>query len=110
MPRLIFKCPYIQGGSKKAAAHLSNYVRYMATREGAQRLPEQTAQLFTTGSVLADGPDDIIRADDVIEMGNHFRMFDWMLDHVDDPVDKTMVCTMQCPWKAFMPSMIRSAE
>ena len=45
MPRLIFKCPYIQGGSKKAAAHLSNYVRYMATREGAQRLPEQTAQL-----------------------------------------------------------------
>ena len=48
MPRLIFKCPYIQGGSKKAAAHLSSYVRYMATREGAQRLPEQTAQLPAT--------------------------------------------------------------
>lgn len=48
MPRLIFKCPYIQGGSKKASAHLSNYVRYMATREGAQRLPEQTAQLPAT--------------------------------------------------------------
>ena len=63
--------------------------------EGSTLTPEQTAQLFTTGSVLADGPDDIIRADDVIEMGNHFRMFDWMLDHVDDPVDKTMVCTMQ---------------
>ena len=63
--------------------------------EGSTLTPEQTAQLFTTGSVLADGPDDIIRADDVIEMGNHFRMLDWMLDHVDDPVDKTMVCTMQ---------------
>ena len=48
MPRLIFKCPYIQGGSKKAAAHLGNYVRYMATREGAQRLPEQAAQLPAT--------------------------------------------------------------
>ena len=48
MPRLIFKCPYIQGGSKKASAHLSNYVRYMATREGAQRLPEQTAKLPAT--------------------------------------------------------------
>ena len=48
MPRLIFKCPYIQGGSKRAAAHLGNYVRYMATREGAQRLPEQTAQLPAT--------------------------------------------------------------
>lgn len=48
VPRLIFKCPYIQGGSKKSAAHLGNYVRYMATREGAQRLPEQTAQLPVT--------------------------------------------------------------
>ena len=48
MPRLIFKCPYIQGGSKRAAAHLGNYVRYMATREGAQRLPEQTAKLPAT--------------------------------------------------------------
>lgn len=34
MPRLIFKCPYVKGGSQRAAAHLSNYVRYMATREG----------------------------------------------------------------------------
>ena len=48
MPRLIFKCPYIQGGSKRAAAHLGSYIRYMATREGAQRLPEQTAQLPAT--------------------------------------------------------------
>lgn len=48
MPRLIFKCPYIRGGSQKAVAHLSNYIRYMATREGAQRIPEQTAQLPAT--------------------------------------------------------------
>jgi len=48
MPRLIFKCPYIRGGSQRAAAHLGNYVRYMATREGAQRIPEQTAQLPAT--------------------------------------------------------------
>ncbi len=48
MPRLIFKCPYIQGGSKKAAAHLSNYVRYMATREGAQRIAADKAQLPAT--------------------------------------------------------------
>ena len=48
MPRLIFKCPYIQGGSKKAAAHLSNYVRYVATREGAQRIASDKAQLPAT--------------------------------------------------------------
>ncbi len=34
MPRIIFKCPYIKPGTKKAAAHLNNYVRYVATREG----------------------------------------------------------------------------
>ena len=44
MPRLIFKCPYVRGGSQKAAARLSNYVRYMATREGAQGLSPSKAQ------------------------------------------------------------------
>lgn len=44
MPRLIFKCPYIRGGSSRAAPHLSNYVRYMATREGAQRLDTKDGQ------------------------------------------------------------------
>lgn len=38
MPRVIFKCPYIKGGSSSAASHLENYVRYMATRDGAQRI------------------------------------------------------------------------
>ena len=35
MPRLIFKCPYIESG-QKTSAHLSNYVHYMATRDGAE--------------------------------------------------------------------------
>ena len=48
MPRLIFKCPYIRGGSGRAAPHLSNYVRYMATREGAQRLNPKDGQLPAT--------------------------------------------------------------
>ena len=48
MPRLIFKCPYVKGGSQKAAAHLSNYVRYMATREGAQKFSPNQSQLPAT--------------------------------------------------------------
>lgn len=39
MPRLIVKIPYTKGRSVKASAHLKNYVRYMATREGAEKLP-----------------------------------------------------------------------
>ena len=38
MPRVIFKCPHIKGGSVKAAAHLSNYVKYAATRNGVERV------------------------------------------------------------------------
>ena len=48
MPRLIFKCPYVRGGSQRAASHLSNYVRYVATREGAQKFSPNQAQLPAT--------------------------------------------------------------
>lgn len=48
MPRIIFKCPYLKGGSERAASHLHNYVRYMATREGTQRITPATEQLPAT--------------------------------------------------------------
>lgn len=48
MPRIIFKCPYIKGGAPGTAAHLGNYVRYMATREGAQRVAPDQSQLPAT--------------------------------------------------------------
>ena len=48
MPRVIFKCPYLKGGSKRAASHLQNYVRYMATREGAQHMAIGHEQLPAT--------------------------------------------------------------
>ena len=38
MPRVIFKCPHIKGGTKKAASHLANMVEYVATREGVQKI------------------------------------------------------------------------
>ena len=38
MPRVIFKCPHVKGGTPKAAAHLGNAVGYIATRKGVQRI------------------------------------------------------------------------
>lgn len=38
MPRVIFKCPHVKGGTAKAAAHLGNAVGYIATRKGTQRI------------------------------------------------------------------------
>ena len=48
-PRVIFKCPHIKGSSStKAAAHLSNYVSYISTREGVERVdPGQSAKPAT---------------------------------------------------------------
>ena len=37
-PRVIFKCPHIKGGGFFAAAHLGNYVKYAATRDGVERI------------------------------------------------------------------------
>ncbi|NBI67327.1 hypothetical protein D1646_10990 [Pseudoflavonifractor sp. 60] len=48
MPRIIFKCPYIKPGTEKAAAHLNNYVRYVATRDGTDLLkPDKAGQPAT---------------------------------------------------------------
>lgn len=45
MPRIILKCPYLKGGTKKASAHLSNLVTYMATRNGAEKLTVENKNL-----------------------------------------------------------------
>ncbi|MBD5085688.1 MAG: hypothetical protein HDT33_11765 [Clostridiales bacterium] len=47
-PRVIFKCPHIKGSGEKAAAHLSNYVGYISTRNGVERVdPGQAAKPAT---------------------------------------------------------------
>ena len=48
MPRIIFKCPYIKPGTGGAAAHRSRYVRYVATREGVEKLTPDKADLPAT--------------------------------------------------------------
>ena len=48
MPRIIFKCPYIKPGTGKAAAHLNNYVRYVATRDGVEKLTPDKAITIPT--------------------------------------------------------------
>ncbi len=48
MPRVIFKCPHIKGGTPKAAAHLGNAVNYYATREGVQRIDSGKMNLPAT--------------------------------------------------------------
>lgn len=62
MPRLIFKCPYIKGGTS-SATHLENYVKYMATRNGVERIepgrsgwPATSKQKKMVEQILRDFP------------------------------------------------------
>ena len=48
MPRVIFKCPHVKGGTPKAAAHLGNAVGYIATRKGVQRIDSGKMNLPAT--------------------------------------------------------------
>lgn len=48
MPRVIFKCPHVKGGTEKAAAHLGNTVAYIATRKGVQRIDSRKMNLPAT--------------------------------------------------------------
>lgn len=38
MARIILKCPYLKGGSEKTAALLNHLVKYIATREGVEKI------------------------------------------------------------------------
>ena len=63
MPRIVFKCPHIKGGTKKAASHLKNMVEYIATREGVQKidpgklnLPATTKQIKMVEKLVREFP------------------------------------------------------
>ena len=48
MPRLILKCPYLKGGSKKTSAHLENLVNYIATRDRVEKIRIADKNLSST--------------------------------------------------------------
>ena len=61
--------------------------------EGTRLTEEQTAEMYETNSVTTLG-SEVIQADDLIETKNHFRLFDFMLDHYADPITKDMMKEM----------------
>lgn len=48
MPKIVLKCPYLKGGTKKTAAHLSNLVTYMGTRSGVEKLTKEKGSIPST--------------------------------------------------------------
>lgn len=60
--------------------------------EGTKLTEEQTSQIYETHTINTS--EDSIKTDDILEMINHFRLFDYMLDNMDKTIDKEMILTM----------------
>lgn len=61
--------------------------------EGSRLTEDQTENIFDTSSFISKS-DDLIKLDDLIEAKNHFKLFDYMLDNVDNPISKEMIIEM----------------
>lgn len=61
--------------------------------EGGHLTEDETEEIFETNSFVPK-TDDAIKFDDLIEMKNHFRLFDYMLDIIDDDLTKDNIIEM----------------
>ena len=61
--------------------------------EGSRLTSEQTEAIFDTSSFIPKS-DDLIKLDDLTESKNHFKLFDYMLDNVDNLLTKDMIIEM----------------
>ena len=61
--------------------------------EGSRLTSDQTEAIFDTVSFVSKN-DELIKLDDLIESKNHFKLFDYMLDNVDNKLTKEMIIEM----------------
>lgn len=57
--------------------------------EGSQLSEEETRQIFETNTIAHK--DEISNVDDIIETTNHFYLFDYMLNHVEDELNEQLI-------------------
>lgn len=61
--------------------------------EGNRLTSDQTEAIFATSSFISKN-NDLIELDDIIESKNHFKLFDYMLDNIDNKLSKEMIIEM----------------
>ena len=64
-------------------AYNSNHI------EGSRLTMEQTRFIFETNTIGIT--DNAVRVDDIIETTNHFRCFDFIIDHAKEPLTERMI-------------------
>ena len=96
MPRIIFKCPYLKPDQHRSVAHRGNYVRYVATREGVDRLDPGKAALPATerqkgmvSQLLRDFPlcRGLFEYEDYLSSPTHGNATEFITRAIEDNAD-----------------------
>ena len=61
--------------------------------EGGKLTKDETEEIFETNSFVPKS-DNAVKFDDLTEMKNHFRLFDYCLDIIDEPLTKEIMINM----------------
>ena len=61
--------------------------------EGSRLDEDETEEIFVTDSFIPKS-NEALKLDDLIEMKNHFRLFDYCLDIIDEPLTKEIMINM----------------
>lgn len=61
--------------------------------EGSRLTEDQTEAIFDTQSIISKS-ENLIKLDDLIEVKNHFKLFDYILDNIDEVLNKDMILKM----------------
>ena len=57
--------------------------------EGSRLTHDQTRYIFETNTIgISDG---IVNVDDIVETVNHFRCFDYIIDHAEEPLSESLI-------------------
>ena len=75
----------VYGYTQRSMAYNSNRI------EGSTLTEKQTASMFETGTLYVDDPDMIFRTKDIEEMNGHFKMFNYMMKHMDEPLSSELI-------------------
>ncbi len=61
--------------------------------EGSSLTEDETEEIFETNSFIPKS-NDMVKLDDLTEMKNHFRLFDYTIDIIDEPLSKDIIIKM----------------
>ena len=96
MARIILKCPYLKGG-EKTAAHLSNLVKYIATRDGVEKMESGHKLWHSTkkqkdliAQILREFPDakELFEYEDYLENSNRGNASEFITIALERHLDK----------------------